>query len=50
VKADFESNTKSYTVKVKATTGYKKTEQIITVNLNDLNDETPAAITLLKYK
>ncbi len=43
--ADFESNTKSYTVKVKATTGYKKTEQIITVNLNDLNDETPAAIT-----
>jgi hypothetical protein len=41
---DFESNTKSYTAKVKATTGDgedKNVEQTITVNLIDLNDETP---------
>jgi hypothetical protein len=47
--ADFESNTKSYTAKVKATTGDRdnqNTEQTITVNLADLNDETPTAITL----
>jgi mRNA-degrading endonuclease HigB of HigAB toxin-antitoxin module len=46
---DFESNTKSYTVKVKATTGDgddKNAEQTITVNLSNLNDETPTAITL----
>ncbi len=46
---DFESNTKSYTVKVKATTGDgddKNAEQTITVNLANLNDETPTAITL----
>ncbi|CAB5502085.1 hypothetical protein THERMOT_1551 [Bathymodiolus thermophilus thioautotrophic gill symbiont] len=46
---DYESTTKSYTVKVKATTGDgddKNTEQTITVTLNDLNDETPTAITL----
>jgi hypothetical protein len=46
---DFESNTKSYTAKVKATTGDgedKNVEQTITVNLIDLNDETPTAITL----
>ncbi|OJA03419.1 hypothetical protein BGC33_03715, partial [Bathymodiolus thermophilus thioautotrophic gill symbiont] len=46
---DYESATKSYTVKVKATTGDgddKNTEQTITVNLVDLNDETPTAITL----
>ncbi|OJA03557.1 cadherin repeat domain-containing protein, partial [Bathymodiolus thermophilus thioautotrophic gill symbiont] len=46
---DFESATKSYTVKIKATTGDgddKNTEQTITVTLNDLNDETPTAITL----
>jgi mRNA-degrading endonuclease HigB of HigAB toxin-antitoxin module len=49
IAADFESNTKSYTVKVKATTGDgddKNAEQTITVNLVDLNDETPTAITL----
>jgi hypothetical protein len=47
--ANFESNTKSYTVKVKASTGIvtgKNAEQIITVNLTDLNDETPTAINL----
>jgi hypothetical protein len=47
--ANFESNTKSYTVKVKASTGIvtgKNAEQTITVNLTDLNDETPTAINL----
>ncbi|CAB5505590.1 hypothetical protein THERMOT_2178 [Bathymodiolus thermophilus thioautotrophic gill symbiont] len=46
---DYESATKSYTVKIKASTGDgddKNTEQTITVNLVDLNDETPTAITL----
>ncbi|WP_202752461.1 cadherin repeat domain-containing protein, partial [Bathymodiolus thermophilus thioautotrophic gill symbiont] len=46
---NYESTTKSYTVKVKATTGDgddKNTTQTITVTLNDLNDETPTAITL----
>ncbi|OIR25383.1 cadherin repeat domain-containing protein [Bathymodiolus thermophilus thioautotrophic gill symbiont] len=46
---NYESATKSYTVKVKATTGDgsdKNTTQTITVTLNDLNDETPTAITL----
>jgi hypothetical protein len=46
---DFESNTKSYTAKVKATTGDgedKNVEQTITVNLIDLNEETPTAINL----
>ncbi|CAB5499772.1 cadherin repeat domain-containing protein [Bathymodiolus thermophilus thioautotrophic gill symbiont] len=46
---DYESTTKSYTVKIKATTGDgddKNTEQTITANLVDLNDETPTAITL----
>jgi hypothetical protein len=46
--ADFESNTKSYTAKVKATTGDRDNqniEQTITVNLADLNDETPTDIT-----
>ncbi|CAB5505345.1 hypothetical protein THERMOT_2137, partial [Bathymodiolus thermophilus thioautotrophic gill symbiont] len=46
---DYESTTKSYTVKIKATTGDgddKNTTQTITVTLNDLNDETPTAITL----
>jgi hypothetical protein len=46
---DFESNTRSYTVKVKATRGDgddKNAEQTITVNLSNLNDETPTAITL----
>ncbi|AYQ56254.1 hypothetical protein MS2017_0514 [Bathymodiolus thermophilus thioautotrophic gill symbiont] len=46
---DFESATKSYTVKVKATIGDgddKNTTQTITVTLVDLNDETPTAITL----
>ncbi|OJA03333.1 hypothetical protein, partial [Bathymodiolus thermophilus thioautotrophic gill symbiont] len=46
---DYESTTKSYTVKIKATTGNsddKNTEQTITANLVDLNDETPTAITL----
>ncbi len=46
--ADFESNTKSYTAKVKATTGDRDNqniEQTITVNLANLNDETPTDIT-----
>ncbi|OJA03561.1 cadherin repeat domain-containing protein, partial [Bathymodiolus thermophilus thioautotrophic gill symbiont] len=46
---DYESTTKSYTVKVKATTGDgddKNTTQTITVTLVDLNDELPTAITL----
>ncbi|OJA03161.1 cadherin repeat domain-containing protein, partial [Bathymodiolus thermophilus thioautotrophic gill symbiont] len=46
---DFESSTKSYSVKVKATTGnedYKNTEQTITVNLVDINDNTPTDILL----
>ncbi|AYQ56272.1 hypothetical protein MS2017_0533 [Bathymodiolus thermophilus thioautotrophic gill symbiont] len=46
---NYESATKSYTVKIKATTGDgddKNTEQTITVNLVDLNDELPTAITL----
>ncbi|AYQ56274.1 hypothetical protein MS2017_0535 [Bathymodiolus thermophilus thioautotrophic gill symbiont] len=46
---NYESTTKSYTVKIKATTGDgndKNTIQTITVTLNDLNDETPTAITL----
>jgi phage baseplate assembly protein gpV len=47
--ANFESNTKSYTVTVKASTGIvtgKNAAQTITVNLTDLNDETPTAINL----
>ena len=44
---DFESNKKSYTVKIKAenNTNNKNAEQTITVKLIDLNDETPTAIT-----
>ncbi|OJA03560.1 cadherin repeat domain-containing protein, partial [Bathymodiolus thermophilus thioautotrophic gill symbiont] len=46
---DFESATKSYSVKVKATTGnedYKNTEQTIAINLVDINDNTPTDILL----
>ncbi len=49
INTDYESDTKSYTVKVKATIGdgeKKNAEQIFTVNLLNINDETPTNITL----
>jgi hypothetical protein len=49
INTNYESDTKSYTVKVKATIGdgeKKNAEQIFTVNLLNINDETPTNITL----